>query len=213
MKVNKWLVAGIVGLTGLGLLTGCGDKKETASTPSSSEVQQKTPTAEEPFIEGVPMDYYVGEEGKELKKPDLYFVPTKDHKVEIYDVNYNDDGEKEGLQDYKHNDPKFVYTVTLPYKVEKTNHEGIYQIIMQANEEKLEKLPEIMDSNCNSKDQIVYDVTEKDGQLYVGDEWTASYNVEKDKPEYKKENLTKDDLLGKNEREAVYLSPSSYTDK
>ncbi|CAM4051607.1 hypothetical protein [Catellicoccus marimammalium] len=208
MKVNKWLVVGILGLTGLGLLTGCGDKKETASTPSSSEVQQKTPTAEEPFIEGVPMDYYVDEE---VKKPRIYFVPTKDHKVEIYDVSYED--EETGKEDYKKNEPKFIYATTLPYKVEKTDRKGVYQIIMQANEEELEKLPEMMDSNCNSKDQIIYDVTEKDGQLYVGDEWTASYNVDKDKPEYKKENLTKDDLLGKNERGAVYLSPSSYTDK
>lgn len=198
MKVNKWLVAGIVGLTGLGLLTGCGDKKETASTPSSSEVQQKTPTAEEPFIEGVPMDYYVGEEGKELKKPDLYFVPTKDHKVEIYDVNYNNDGEKEGLQDYKHNDPKFVYTVTLPYKVEKTNEKDVYKIVMTLDKEESSKIPYLLEDSVNDKNQIVIDVTEDKGQLYLG-------------THYKGKTWTKKELISDDGTE--YLLPSSYTDK
>lgn len=204
MKVNKWLVAGIVGLTGLGLLTGCGDKKETASTPSSSEVQQKTPTAEEPFIEGVPMDYYVDEE---VKKPDIYFVPTKDHKVEIYDVSYED--EETGKEDYKKNEPKFIYATTLPYKVEKTEHKGVYQIVMQANEEELEKLPEFMDDNCNEKNQVIYDVTEKDGQLYAGIGYIATYNPDTKKTEYKKQDSSRESLL----KGYAYLAPSHYTDK
>lgn len=202
MKVNKWLVAGIVGLTGLGLLTGCGDKKETASTPSSSEVQQKTPTAEEPFIEGVPMDYYVDEE---VKKPDIYFVPTKDHKVEIYDVSYED--EETGEKDYKNNDPKFIYTTTLPYKIEKTEHEGVYQIVMQANDDELEKLPEFMDNNHNEKNQIIYDVTEKDGQLYAGIGYIATYNPETKKTDYKKQDSSRKSLL----EGYAYLAPSNYT--
>lgn len=77
MKLNRWLVAGMVGLTGLGLLTGCGEKNETASSPSSSEVQQKTPTAKEPFIEGVPMDYYSGEEKKRVEKTFSLFCAYK----------------------------------------------------------------------------------------------------------------------------------------
>lgn len=210
MKVNKWLVAGIVGLTGLGLLTGCGDKKETASTPSSSEVQQKTPTAEEPFIEGVPMDYYVD---KDVEKPLVYFVPVKDHKVEIYDVDYNNEGEAEGANDFKTNKPKFIYATTLPYKVEKTDRKGVYQIIMQANEEELEKLPKLLSDSYDKNKQVVLDVTEKDGQIYVELVYDLSFNDKTKKTEYKKNNWTKDDLLGLGDKRPIYLSPSHYIDQ
>lgn len=201
MKINKLLKIGSMCLISLGLLTGCESQRKTLY-PQIEQKEINSPSLEKPFIPGIPMDYYINEEEQ---KPLIYFVPIKDNRVAIYDVKYTNP-----ITKYENSDPQFIYTTTLPYEVKKTEYKNIYQIIMQANEKQLKNLPKLMSDAHNKENQIILDITEKDGLFLIGWEYTSIFNEVTNTTEYKINKLNKNDLLGKNKIQKTYLSPSIY---